>query len=112
MFETHPEVRESFMSFGEVNSDDLYVNAQLRAHALRVMTTVEKVLARIDSDEKLDKLLTELGERHSQYRSKAVHMQVRGKLMLWHSLAQIPSLEYCVLHHYNYDKLMSNDMVS
>ena len=51
-------------------------DTQLRAHALRVMGTVEKCLARIDEPEKLDALLHTLGRRHSAYNVKSEFVDV------------------------------------
>jgi len=76
LFETHPEVHDAFMSFRAVNTTDLEYNAILRAHALRVMGTVDKCIYRLDNREKLRELMTELGIRHKNYNVKIEFIDV------------------------------------
>ena len=51
-------------------------NAQVRAHALRVMGTVEKVVARLDEPDNLINVLHQLGRRHSTYSVKPEYVDV------------------------------------
>ncbi|WAR15154.1 CYGB1-like protein [Mya arenaria] len=78
LFETHPEVHEAFMSFRAVNTSELEYNAILRAHALRVMGTVDKCIYRLDNRDKLRELMTELGIRHKNYSVKIEFIDLMG----------------------------------
>ncbi|XP_052760571.1 uncharacterized protein LOC128203274 isoform X2 [Mya arenaria] len=78
LFETHPEVHEAFMSFRAENTSELEYNAILRAHALRVMGTVDKCIYRLDNREKLRDLMTELGIRHKNYSVKIEFIDLMG----------------------------------
>lgn len=76
LFETHPEVHDAFMSFRAINTTELEYNAILRAHALRVMGTVDKCIYRLDNRDKLRELMTELGIRHKNYTVKIEFIDV------------------------------------
>ena len=77
MFETHPEVQDAFMSFRTLETSQLEYNTILRAHALRVMGTVDKCINRLDHRQKLQDLMTELGIRHKNYTVKMEYIDVR-----------------------------------
>lgn len=70
LFQTHPEVQDAFMPFQKLAQEDMEHSAILRSHALRVMGTVDKCLARIRTPEKLQTLMHELGERHVNYNAR------------------------------------------
>lgn len=76
MFETHPDVQDVFMPFKGMTKEDLQYSNQLRTHALRVMGTVEKCLARIEEPKKLHEMLSELGSRHVMYSAKVDYIDV------------------------------------
>ena len=76
LFETRPDAKELFVPFKHLSSEDMKHSTHLRAHALRVMGTVEKCLARIEEPEKLDELLHTLGRRHSVYNVKSEFVDV------------------------------------
>ncbi|WAR15139.1 CYGB1-like protein [Mya arenaria] len=78
LFETHPDVHDAFMSFRAVNTSDLEYNAILRAHALRVMGTVNKCIYRLDNRDKLQELMTEMGIRHKNYSVKIEFIDLMG----------------------------------
>lgn len=78
LFETHPEVQDVFMSFRTKNTSDLEYNQILRAHALRVMGTVDKCVYRLDNHEKLRDLMMELGMRHKNYSVKMEYIDLMG----------------------------------
>lgn len=78
LFETHPEVQESFMPFKDVSTTELEYNAILRSHALRVMGTVDKCISRLGSKDKLVELMTELGKRHQNYTVKPEYIDLMG----------------------------------
>ncbi|EEB14769.1 Globin D, coelomic, putative [Pediculus humanus corporis] len=90
LFETHPDVQESFMSFSGVDIEDLKHSKQLRAHALRVMAFVQKAVARLHEPEKLETLLKELGRKHVGYGAKQKYVELVGPQFI---LAIKPSLE-------------------
>ena len=76
LFEAHPDVQDVFMPFKGLTKDDLQHSNQLRSHALRVMGTVEKCLARIDEPKKLEQVLSDLGSRHVMYNAKVDYIDV------------------------------------
>ncbi|WAR15132.1 CYGB1-like protein [Mya arenaria] len=78
LFETHPEVHDAFMSFRVVNTSDTEYSAILRAHALRVMGTVDKCIYRLDNRDKLRELMTEMGIRHKNYSVKTKFIDLMG----------------------------------
>ncbi|KAL0267060.1 UNVERIFIED_CONTAM: hypothetical protein PYX00_009428 [Menopon gallinae] len=90
LFETHPDVQQSFMSFNGVDIEDLKHSKQLRAHALRVMAFVQKAVARLHEPEKLETLLKELGKKHVSYGAKQKYVELVGPQFI---LAIKPSLE-------------------
>lgn len=76
LFETHPDVQEVFMPFKGKSKEDLSHSAQLKAHALRVMGTVEKCLARINEPKKMEELLHDLGAKHVMYNARVDYIDV------------------------------------
>ncbi|KAK6182322.1 hypothetical protein SNE40_010033 [Patella caerulea] len=83
LFETHPDVQDVFMPFKGKSKEDLKQNTQLRSHALRVMGTVEKCLARINEPKKLEEMLHELGARHVMYNAKVDYIDLIGPQFIW-----------------------------
>ncbi|XP_076127910.1 cytoglobin-2-like [Alosa pseudoharengus] len=70
LFESHPECKEVFFEFREVDDVEmLRVNKELRAHGLRVMSFIEKSVARLDEPERLEMLAFDLGRKHYNYRA-------------------------------------------
>lgn len=76
LFDTHPEVKDVFMAFRTEETSKLEYDHVLRAHALRVMGTVEKCINRLDNPEKFQSLLMELGTRHQGYSVKIPYVDV------------------------------------
>ncbi|GFS68090.1 cytoglobin-2-like protein, partial [Nephila pilipes] len=70
LFETHPDVQDVFMPFKGLSKEELRHSKELRAHGLRVMGFVQKVVARFDEPEKSEQLLRELGRNHVMYGAK------------------------------------------
>lgn len=64
------------MPFKGMTKEDLQYSNQLRTHALRVMGTVEKCLARIEEPKKLQEMLSDLGSRHVMYNAKVDYIDV------------------------------------
>ncbi|KAF4083891.1 hypothetical protein AMELA_G00122520 [Ameiurus melas] len=68
LFETHPECKDVFFLFRDVEDlERLRTSKELRAHGLRVMSFIEKSVARLDQLERLDSLAVELGRSHYRY---------------------------------------------
>lgn len=70
LFESHPECKEAFFEFRGVDDIEmLRVNKELRAHGLRVMSFIEKSVARLHEPERLEKLAFDLGRKHYTYNA-------------------------------------------
>ncbi|KAM4541927.1 x globin [Odontesthes bonariensis] len=70
LFETHPECKDVFFLFRDVEDlERLRTNRELRAHGLRVMSFIEKSVARLDQLERLEALAVELGKSHYHYNA-------------------------------------------
>ncbi|KAL2082633.1 hypothetical protein ACEWY4_022451 [Coilia grayii] len=70
LFESHPECKEVFFEFRGVDDVEmLRVNKELRAHGLRVMSFIEKSVARLHEPERLEKLAFDLGRKHYNYNA-------------------------------------------
>ncbi|XP_061553162.1 x globin isoform X2 [Phycodurus eques] len=68
LFETHPECKDVFFLFRDVKDlERLRTSRELRAHGLRVMSFIEKSVARLDQLERLQALAVELGKSHYHY---------------------------------------------
>ncbi|KAJ0008882.1 hypothetical protein NQD34_016297 [Periophthalmus magnuspinnatus] len=70
LFETHPECKDVFFLFRDVEDlERLRTSRELRAHGLRVMSFIEKSVARLDHLERLETLAIELGKSHYHYNA-------------------------------------------
>ncbi|XP_056282162.1 x globin [Pseudoliparis swirei] len=70
LFETHPECKDVFFLFRDVEDlERLRTSRELRAHGLRVMSFIEKSVARLDQLERLEALAVELGKSHYHYNA-------------------------------------------
>ncbi|KAI1897918.1 hypothetical protein AGOR_G00088230 [Albula goreensis] len=70
LFETHPECKDVFFLFRDVEDlERLRTSKELRAHGLRVMSFIEKTVARLDQMERLDQLALDLGKAHYRYNA-------------------------------------------
>ncbi|KAM9466168.1 x globin [Clarias gariepinus] len=68
LFETHPECKDVFFLFRDVEDlERLRTSKEIRAHGLRVMSFIEKSVARLDQLDRLDSLAVELGRSHYRY---------------------------------------------
>ncbi|XP_071110294.1 neuroglobin-like [Haliotis cracherodii] len=83
LFETHPDVQDAFLPFRGLSTTDMEQSAILRAHALRVMMTVDKCLNRIDSPSKVEGLMGELGRRHLNYNIKPEYIDMMGEQFIY-----------------------------
>ncbi|KAG8179367.1 hypothetical protein JTE90_016542 [Oedothorax gibbosus] len=78
LFETHPDVQDVFMPFKGLSKEELRLSEELRAHGLRVMGFVQKVVARLEEPEKADNLLRELGKNHVMYGARRAYVDLIG----------------------------------
>ncbi|XP_035534288.1 neuroglobin-like [Morone saxatilis] len=79
LFETHPECKDVFFMFREVDDlETLRTSRELRAHGLRIMSFIEKTVARIDQDERLDQLILDLGRKHHHYNAPPKYYKFVG----------------------------------
>ncbi|XP_007891388.1 x globin [Callorhinchus milii] len=68
LFETHPECKDAFFLFRDIDDlQQLRKSKGLRAHGLRVMSFIEKTVARLDQEDRLQQLALELGKSHFRY---------------------------------------------
>ncbi|XP_070705931.1 neuroglobin-like [Pempheris klunzingeri] len=79
LFETHPECKDVFFMFRDIDDlETLRRNRELRAHGLRIMSFIEKTVARIDKEEHLDQLILELGRKHYLYNAPPKYYKFVG----------------------------------
>ncbi|KAM9708694.1 LOW QUALITY PROTEIN: x globin [Menidia menidia] len=70
LFETHPECKDVFFLFRDVEDlEGLRTSRELRAHGLRVMSFIEKSVARLEQLDRLEALAVELGRSHYHYNA-------------------------------------------
>ncbi|XP_030574646.1 x globin [Archocentrus centrarchus] len=70
LFETHPECKDVFFLFRDVEDlERLRTSRELRAHGLRVMSFIEKSVARLEHLDRLEALALELGKSHYHYNA-------------------------------------------
>ncbi|XP_033763955.1 neuroglobin-like [Pecten maximus] len=79
LFETHPEVQDSFLPFRQLSKTDLELSAILKSHSLRVMGTVDKCIARASQPDKLRDLMSSLGQRHLNYNAQIDFIDMVGQ---------------------------------
>nr|XP_033813149.1 cytoglobin-1-like isoform X1 [Geotrypetes seraphini] len=79
LFETHPECKDAFFLFREIDDlQELKMSKQLQAHGLRVMSFIEKSVARLTQEDKLEQLATDLGRSHFKYSAPPKYYQYVG----------------------------------
>uniref|UniRef100_A0A8C5R5X5 Globin domain-containing protein n=1 Tax=Leptobrachium leishanense TaxID=445787 RepID=A0A8C5R5X5_9ANUR len=79
LFETHPECKDTFFLFRDVDDlQGLRMSKDLRAHGLRVLSFVEKSVARIENSSRLEELILELGKSHYRYNAPPQYYQYVG----------------------------------
>ncbi|KAK6175298.1 hypothetical protein SNE40_013789 [Patella caerulea] len=77
-FEANPEVKHMFVSFRSVPIADLRQSSLLRAHALRVMSMVEKCVTRLDELDKIEETMKNLGQRHLKFDAVPENIDLMG----------------------------------
>ena len=70
------------MPFRTLQKSELEYNTILRSHAMRVMSTVDKCIARLDNRPKLREMMTEMGIRHQNYTVKMEYIDVSKMLFI------------------------------
>ncbi|KAG8449673.1 hypothetical protein GDO86_016352 [Hymenochirus boettgeri] len=79
LFETHPECKDVFLMFRDVGDlQGLRESKDLRAHALRVLSFVEKTVARVEHPAQLEQLVLNLGRSHYIYSAPPTYYQYVG----------------------------------
>ncbi|XP_070620042.1 neuroglobin-like [Erythrolamprus reginae] len=79
LFETHPECKDVFFLFRDVDDlQQLKMSKELQAHGLRVMSFIEKSVARLDQEDKLEGLAFELGKNHFHYKAPPNYYEYIG----------------------------------
>lgn len=78
LFETHPSVQDVFISFRELNLEQLRLSGELRSHALNVTNFVEKIISRLNEPEKSIALLQEAGRSHVAHGAPSNYLQYVG----------------------------------
>ncbi|XP_017538597.1 neuroglobin-like [Pygocentrus nattereri] len=78
LFEIHPECKDAFFDFRDVADLEIQASRELRAHGLRVLSFLEKSVARLGKPEHLDELILELGRKHYHYNSNPKYYMYLG----------------------------------
>uniref|UniRef100_A0A8D0DSV4 Globin domain-containing protein n=1 Tax=Salvator merianae TaxID=96440 RepID=A0A8D0DSV4_SALMN len=79
LFETHPECKDAFFLFRDIDDlQQLKMSRELQAHGLRVMSFIEKSVARLEQEEKLEQLAFELGRSHFRYKAPPKYYEYVG----------------------------------
>ncbi|XP_045161812.2 myoglobin-like [Mercenaria mercenaria] len=76
MFESRPELKETFATFKDKNVDELQYTGLLRNHALRVMTTIDKCISRLDQPSSMISTLRKIGVHHTLYKVPVEYLEV------------------------------------
>ena len=76
LFEKSPDLQDLFVPFRGMNLDQLRHDEKLREHGLRVMGTIEKCVARLDSPKRMETMLSELGHKHVVLNIKPEYFEV------------------------------------
>ncbi|XP_055889838.1 myoglobin-like [Biomphalaria glabrata] len=64
-FNTHPEAMDSFLVFKNMEVVDLETNVQLKEHALKVTSVVDKCVARINDPKSFETICRDQGINHA-----------------------------------------------
>ncbi|MBN3278762.1 NGB protein, partial [Polyodon spathula] len=80
LFETHPECKDVFFLFREIDHlQELKMSNELKAHGLRVMSFIEKSVARLSQEDKLEQIAFELGRSHCRYSAPPKYYEYVGE---------------------------------
>uniref|UniRef100_A0A8C4X2B3 Neuroglobin-like n=1 Tax=Erpetoichthys calabaricus TaxID=27687 RepID=A0A8C4X2B3_ERPCA len=79
LFETHPECKDVFFIFREIDDlQELKMSKELQAHGLRVMSFIEKSVARLSQEDKLEQIAFDLGRSHCRYNAPPKYYEYVG----------------------------------
>ncbi|KAJ1109063.1 hypothetical protein NDU88_006432 [Pleurodeles waltl] len=79
LFETHPECKDVFFLFRDIDDlQQLKMSKELQAHGLRVMSFIEKSVARLGQEDKLELLAFDLGRSHYRYNAPPKYYEYVG----------------------------------
>ncbi|XP_072350426.1 cytoglobin-2-like, partial [Scyliorhinus torazame] len=79
LFETHPECKDVFFLFRDIDDlQQLRLSKELQSHGLRVMSFIEKSVARLEQEDKLEQLAFELGRSHFRYNAPPKYYEYVG----------------------------------
>ncbi|XP_067875295.1 x globin [Heterodontus francisci] len=79
LFETHPECKDVFFLFRDIDDlQQLKMSKELQSHGLRVMSFIEKSVARLAQEDKLEQLAFELGRSHYRYNAPPKYYEYVG----------------------------------
>ncbi|XP_041035158.1 x globin [Carcharodon carcharias] len=79
LFETHPECKDVFFLFRDIEDlQQLKMSKELQSHGLRVMSFIEKSVARLAQEDKLEQLAFELGRSHCRYNAPPKYYEYVG----------------------------------
>uniref|UniRef100_UPI00398F5237 x globin n=1 Tax=Pristiophorus japonicus TaxID=55135 RepID=UPI00398F5237 len=79
LFETHPECKDVFFLFRDIDDlQQLKMSKELQSHGLRVMSFIEKSVARLAQEDKLQQLAFELGRSHCRYNAPPKYYEYVG----------------------------------
>ncbi|XP_060711991.1 x globin [Hemiscyllium ocellatum] len=79
LFETHPECKDVFFLFRDIDDlQQLKMSKELQSHGLRVMSFIEKSVARLEQEDKLEQLAFELGRSHCRYNAPPKYYEYVG----------------------------------
>uniref|UniRef100_H3ARB7 Globin domain-containing protein n=1 Tax=Latimeria chalumnae TaxID=7897 RepID=H3ARB7_LATCH len=79
LFETHPECKDVFFLFRDIDDfHQLKMSKELQAHGLRVMSFIEKSVARLEQKDKLEQIAFELGRSHCRYNAPPKYYEYVG----------------------------------
>ncbi|XP_038641796.1 cytoglobin-1-like isoform X3 [Scyliorhinus canicula] len=79
LFETHPECKDVFFLFRDIDDlQQLRLSKELQSHGLRVMSFIEKSVARLEQEDKLEQLAFELGRSHCRYNAPPKYYEYVG----------------------------------
>ncbi|KAK3093355.1 hypothetical protein FSP39_014452 [Pinctada imbricata] len=82
LFEKNPDLKDLFVPFRGMDMNQLRQHEGLREHGLRVMGSIEKCVARIDSPRRFDAMLTELGHKHVVFNIKPDYFELLGPQLI------------------------------
>ncbi|XP_059496972.1 x globin isoform X1 [Stegostoma tigrinum] len=79
LFETHPECKDIFFLFRDIDDlQQLKMSKELQSHGLRVMSFIEKSVARLTQQDKLEQLAFDLGRSHYRYNAPPKYYEYVG----------------------------------